>query len=66
MKQYQISAEIVAERNGISLVKVHTRFRTIEYFVEGRDAIGLPSIVCQCGDIYEAVKAFRKLSDSQK
>lgn len=62
MKQYQISAEIVAERNGIALGKRHTRFRTIEYFVE--DRTGVPSIVYQYGDIYEAVKAFRKLSDS--
>jgi len=68
MKEFETKSQfqVFAERNGISLVKRHTRFRTIEYFVEGRDASGLPSIVCQCGDIYEAVKVFRKLSDSQK
>jgi len=30
MKQYQISAEIVAERNGISLVKRHTRSKIMQ------------------------------------
>jgi len=71
MKEFETKSQfqVFAERNGISLVKMHTRFGTIEYFVEDRihlDDIGLPSIVCQCGDIYEAVKVFRKLSDSQK
>jgi hypothetical protein len=55
---------IVAERNGISLIKRHTGFRTIEYFVE--DRTGLPSIVCRCGDIYEAVKVFRKLIEEEQ
>ena len=63
MKNELEALKTLIEYPALSMVKMHTRFGTIEYFVEDRDASGLPSIVCQCGDIYEAVKVFRKLSE---